>query len=179
MFPTSKIQKFQFKKKKKNYCSWLVSILINCVTLLIFQKEPKPILCELHSLREMLLLFNNLYSTHVFFFSHTHVPWQTVARRENANHFLIKYSFFSAFHYKPRKPKSKESIWYGCKFQIKISCPNVGCTGIRWHRAETLSFLQRSWTFTSFFFLLSWLEKITREIFSSLTLRDCEETITG
>ena len=114
-----------------------------------------------------------------FFFSHTHVPWQTVARRENANHFLIKYSFFSAFHYKPRKPKSKESIWYGCKFQIKISCPNVGCTGIRWHRAETLSFLQHSWTFTSFFFLLSWLEKITREIFSSLTLRDCEETITG
>lgn len=130
----------------------MVSILINCVILLIFQKEPKPILCELHSLREMLLLFNNLYSTHVFFFfSHTHVPWQTVARRENANHFLIKYSFFSAFHYKPRKPKSKESIWYGCKFQIKISCPKVGCTGIRWHRAETLSFLQRSWTFTSFF----------------------------
>ena len=70
MFPASKIQKFQLKKK--NDCSWLVSILINCVILLIFQKGPKPILCELHSLREMLFLFNNLYSTHVFFFfSHT------------------------------------------------------------------------------------------------------------
>ena len=69
MFPASKIQKFQLKKKK-NDCSWSVSILINCVILLIFQKGPKPILCELHSLREMLFLFNNLYSTHVFF-SHT------------------------------------------------------------------------------------------------------------
>ena len=179
MFLTSKIQKFQFKKKKKiTALDWFQSWSIASFYW-FFKRNQNPFFASCIRYAKCSFFSTTCTLPTFFFFSHTHVPWQTVARRENANHFLIKYSFFSAFHYKPRKPKSKEFIWYGCKFQIKISCPNVGCTGIRWHRAETLSFLQHSWTFTSFFFLLSWLEKITREIFSSLTLRDCEETITG
>ena len=67
MFPASKIKKISVKKKKK----WLLLIGFNPDQLRHFIDFSKG--TKTHSLRvafvtRMLFLFNNLYSTHVFFF---------------------------------------------------------------------------------------------------------------